>query len=785
MGKIKPSYKTLELEIEHLEKELHLANKAVEKELQLIREREGEKEILSRSTMDTMLEGCQVIGFDWRYLYINNSASIHNKRDKEELMGKRYMDMWPGIEQTHIFSLIKDCMENRNTHQLENKFEFPDKTIGWFDLSIQPVPEGVFILSIDITDKKLAEKELRDNQEKFKIVFESANVGKSITLMTGEINVNQAFCDMLGYTIQELKNKKWQELTPEEDIPKTNQKLEKLILGKEDSVRFIKRYIHKKGFIVWADISLVLHRDENQEPLFYISTIVNISEQKKIEEKLLKNKMLLEEMGRMAKVGGWEFDPVTGNGTWTDEVSRIHDLEPGVETNLQYGLSFYSGESLQKIENAIKHAIEKQEPYSLELELNTQKQKKWVRTMGTPIIENDKVVKIRGSFQDITERKLAEKALKQSEERLNQAQRIANIGDFTWNVNTGEVTWSESMYNILGYDKNDIIDFAKVNLEIHHPEDLELVTDWLNECVYSGNNILTPKEYRLFRKDKTMIYVRTMGVIDRKPEHPIIVFATVQDITERKLAELEIKKLNRELEQRVIERTKQLEKINKELKTFTYSVSHDLKAPLRGIDGYSRLLQETYSERLNEEAQLFIRNIREATIQMDQLIEDLLEYSRLERSSLCKVDIPVKSFILNLLKLFQTEIEQKDISFYLDFDEHIIHTDQNSLALALRNVIENSIKYTGRVKSPEIHIGLIEEKTTATLFIQDNGIGFNMEYHNKIFDIFHRLHRIEDYPGTGIGLALVAKAMDRIGGKVRAESEPGKGATFFLEIPEI
>ncbi|MHC1690087.1 MAG: PAS domain S-box protein [Bacteroidales bacterium] len=238
------------------------------------------------------------------------------------------------------------------------------------------------------------------------------------------------------------------------------------------------------------------------------------------------------------------------------------------------------------------------------------------------------------------------------------------------------------------------------------------------------------------------------------------------------------------LEQKIIERTSQLQSVNKELETFTYSVSHDLKAPLRGIDGYSKLLSDLYANELNDEAKNFISTIRKSTQLMSQLIDDLLQYSRLERSQMRNETVMIKSFIDAILKINEDEIISHRFSVITDIPEASITADYNGIQMALRNLIENAIKFTKTVPEPTIEIKQKESERCWTISVKDNGIGFDMKYSQRIFEIFQRLHRVEDYPGTGIGLAMVAKAMQRMNGRAWAESTPGLGATFYLEIPK-
>jgi len=255
------------------------------------------------------------------------------------------------------------------------------------------------------------------------------------------------------------------------------------------------------------------------------------------------------------------------------------------------------------------------------------------------------------------------------------------------------------------------------------------------------------------------------------------------DITERKRVETKFLKLNEELEERVRARTEQLDALNKQLEAFSYSVSHDLKAPLRGIDGYSRMLEEDYQDRLDDEGRKFLRNIRQGTAKMHELIEDLLNYSRMERRSLQCVSLDLSALAQAVLAERAEELQQSGILLRTEIPPLSVRADREGLAIVLRNLLENALKFSADADPPTIEIGAKAQGDTVILYVRDNGIGFDMKFHERIFEIFQRLQRSEDYPGTGIGLALVSKAMQRMGGRAWAESSPGEGATFFLEIP--
>ena len=271
------------------------------------------------------------------------------------------------------------------------------------------------------------------------------------------------------------------------------------------------------------------------------------------------------------------------------------------------------------------------------------------------------------------------------------------------------------------------------------------------------------------------------------PEHEEIILEVANQVAiafqQSRLYE-QIEQANIELEQRVAERTAQLEAKNHELETFTYTVSHDLKAPLRGIDGYSRLLLSDYMDLLGDEGRSFLQNIRIATDQMNQLIDDLLAYSRLEWLPFQSNMINVKQIVESLVAEHSADILVVGATVTVALPDILVSADSDGLIMALRNLLGNALKFSSQTEQPLISINGRETENSCILWVQDNGIGFDMKYHDRILQMFQRLHRIEQYGGTGIGLAIVNKSMERMGGRVWAESELGKGSTFYLEIPK-
>ncbi|WP_305042920.1 sensor histidine kinase [Geoalkalibacter sp.] len=256
------------------------------------------------------------------------------------------------------------------------------------------------------------------------------------------------------------------------------------------------------------------------------------------------------------------------------------------------------------------------------------------------------------------------------------------------------------------------------------------------------------------------------------------------DVTERLRAETQIRQWNETLERRVRERTAQLEAANRELEAFSYSVSHDLKAPLRGVEGYIHLLSEGYQNQLDEEGRQLLSNVRRGAAMMHALIDDLLTYSSLDRRAMRRVPLDLAPWLNEAASEFAREVEAKGGALRIHVQSLVVQVDPVALGVAVRNLLDNAFKFSRNALPPIIEVDARREAGRVILWVKDNGVGFDQRFHDRIFEIFQRLHRSEDCQGTGIGLALVKKVTRRMGGRVWAQSAPGTGATFYLELPE-
>lgn len=275
--------------------------------------------------------------------------------------------------------------------------------------------------------------------------------------------------------------------------------------------------------------------------------------------------------------------------------------------------------------------------------------------------------------------------------------------------------------------------------------------------------------------------------IQRQEQRLLTTLSGVNDemlVSNRELSksEMRYRSLSSELEQRVVERTRELQQAYRELENFSYAAAHDLKAPLRSVDGFGAMLAEEYGDRLDEKGRGYLQRMRRSALKMSELIDDLLAYARVERREFEWSAVFVPALIDKVVAEQKEELELGDVQLQVDVGALSVHADSDGLLMACRNLLQNSIKFSRQSRPPRVAIAVTERDGGVCISFTDNGIGFDMSYHERIFEMFQRLHRAEEIPGTGIGLAIVRKAVERMGGRVWAKSSPGSGATFYLQL---
>jgi PAS domain S-box-containing protein len=371
----------------------------------------------------------------------------------------------------------------------------------------------------------------------------------------------------------------------------------------------------------------------------------------------------------------------------------------------------------------------------------------------------------------------------------------------------GKKYWiNKGFANMFGYSKEELIGIDAGFLL--HPDELPRVMPFMDKRL-AGENIPAEYETIAIKKDGSQINVHVSAKLITF-DHKQAIQLIVRDVTQHKIEKAELLKHREHLEELVQERTKdlvesakammnltedvnesrrkleevntQLIKANKELESFSYSVSHDLKVPLRALDGFSKTLQEDYANNIDEEGQEYIHLIRDNAKIMKELIDDLLEFSRLGRKKLIKTRVNLHDMFLDVIEDVKRDNKNRLIEFEIQ-DLKTVYADKKLLKPVITNLISNAVKFTKIQEKAKVQIGCTLYPESTEFFVKDNGVGFNMKYADKLFNVFQRLHTVDEFEGTGIGLALIKRIIDFHGGTVHAEGEVDKGACFYFSIP--
>jgi PAS domain S-box-containing protein len=650
--------------------------------------------------------------------------------------------------------------------------------------SLEKKFETASVLPHDIIERKRAEEALRDTQMQLQGIFDST-VDAIITIDEDQkiIIFNPAAEQMYRCAASEVIGQTLDRFIPEFVRKEHREYLR--VYGQTNSTKRTMNTSSLELTCLRADgeafsSEVSISQIELGGRKLYTAIVRDITERKQAEELLTYEATILENVS----------DAIIA----TDLQFNILNMNPAAEALYGWQESEAIGRPAQEImqnqyapgqREGIIAAFQEHGKWQGEIEQVSREGKRFPALASIATIRDSfgKSVGIVGVNRDITERKQVEEALHHSEENLRKAQHFAHVGSWTWNVKTNQLDWSDEMYNLFGLDKQTFSGvLSDVIAQAIHPDDRAKV-DQANLAVIN-EGVPSPLEYRVVLSNGAVrfVWAEAGEMIRDEAGAPYLLSGIVQDITERKQAEAAIRQLNETLEERIIERTAQLEAANKELEAFSYSVSHDLRSPLRGIDGWSLALLEDYGGLLDEEGQAHIQRVRAETQRMGNLIDDILKLSRITRAEMNKEKVDI-STIAEAVVTRLRETKPKDRRVEFDIQKGLTALgDPKLLDVVLTNLLDNAFKFTGKKQEAYIEFGQTVIEGAPAFFVRDNGAGFDMTYAHKLFGAFQRMHRVAEFPGTGIGLATVQRIIHRHEGSIWASSEIGQGATFYFTL---
>ncbi|MCX6249143.1 MAG: PAS domain S-box protein [Bacteroidetes bacterium] len=633
--------------------------------------------------------------------------------------------------------------------------------------------------------------EISEAKEDLQLIFNTSPDAAIISgLEDGRIvNVNEGYTTISGYTREEMKGKS----TPEINIWKNiddRQKVVNLLKKQGFCENYEADFMLKNGVELTGLLSAKIINLQGVPHI--ISITRNITERKRAEEALKeserdKSELLekLNESQNISNVGSWEWNFQTDHLWCSDECYRILGVKPqDFVPNLEANSRFIHPDDLELCCKSIEHSLQTGEPLDINVRLVPgDEQMKHCHGIGKILYDDSgQPVRFVGTIKDITARKLTENALIQSEEKYRNIFETTLEGIYQSTPEGRYISANPAFARMLGYSSpNELLtSISDIGKQIYVDPGQRLKIRRL----LSDTGVVKNFETQLFRKDGSIIWVQINSKAIRDDKGELLLYqGGMIDITERKRAEKEITKLNETLEQRVLQRTSQLEESIKELEAFSYSVSHDLRAPLRHISGYVNLLTKQFNNSLQEKEQHYLDSIAGSANHMGELIDDLLQFSRSGRQEMVQTKLNMNDLFQEVLKTIKQDISGRTIEWIIVPLPYVLG-DVSLLRLVWMNLLSNAVKFTRVKKKARIETGYREESNEYLFFVRDNGAGFDMQYADKLFGVFQRLHSSHEFEGTGIGLANVHRIILKHGGRTWAEAKVDKGATFYFTLPK-
>lgn len=640
--------------------------------------------------------------------------------------------------------------------------------------------EADYLLGIseDITERKIIENERNESEKRYRLLFENNPVPMLIYERNSlkMIAVNEAFKKHYGFDDNTLSKMILTDLYPLEQ--------QKSIAELADSIQghyYAGEWKHVKADGTVIDIIATSHDIQFKDKYCRIAVINDITEIKKTENAIRES----EEKYRTLINSSIDGILILKNELIQFVNNVLIKLSGYTERELlgKPFINFISPKDRKMVmKNYEKRKYSEEVPLGYEINVLLKNGKELPVEINSNIFEyfgeKAEIVFLR----DITERIEAQKEILLKSQELSSIYNT--VGDVIFLIQVeGDNKYrfrsvNKAFSDVTGLDTS-MIEGKLVNEVIPEPSLSMVLQNYINSI--EKRSIVKWEETTQYPTGLKIGEVSVAPVFDFEGNCTHLV-GSVHDITERKIIEDKINKLNLELEERVIIRTQQLEESNKELEAFSYSVSHDLRAPLRAITGFSKLLKEDYYNLLDEEGKEYLIDIMNNSERMANLIDDLLKLSRLGRKILDKTEINMKDLFVSIFEEEKENTVNKNIIFSIS-ELPVIFGDYSLIKQVVINLISNAIKYTSKNPTPEIEVDFKHEGNEVIYFIKDNGIGFNMKYVHKLFGVFQRLHNIEEFEGTGVGLAIVQRIINKHNGRVWGESENDKGAVFYFSLP--
>jgi PAS domain S-box-containing protein len=750
-----------------------------------------ESEEKYRTLIETINIGIFISTLDGKFLQANSAvAQMAGYDNLDEFMQIPVSTLYAdGTDRERIINQLQSRGFVKNVEVLSLK---KDGTQYWISISAillkGSMGEPVSLLGsvTDITERRHSIEALQQSEQRFRTLLE--NSADALTLLNADGSIfyeGPTVNRLTGYSPSERLGRSSFDNVYPDDLPLVKSVLGGLLAVPDGSATIQFRSIRKDGSIWWAEGTAknLLHKASVQA---IVINYRDVTDRKRAEENLRESEERFRQIVEASPMGMHMYQ-LQGDHLVFVGANQAADHILGVDNSQFVGKTIeaaFPPLTATDVPEHYRRAASEGTPWEM---VQVDYDHDGIRGAFETHAFQTGPGRMAAMFLDITERKKAEEKLRNSETRFRILFEHAGVGVGLVDTQTGKYIRVNQKYcDIVGYTREEMEQLGFQS--ITHPDDLQNDLDNMKR-LKAGEISEFTLEKRYNRKDGKIVWVLLIvSPLFAPGEQPTSHITVVHDITDKKrteyalqYSEAEVRKLNAELERRVAERTVQLEAANKELEAFSYSVSHDLRTPLRAIDGFSRIILKEHASQLGGEVQELLQHVNAESKRMGQLIDALLGLARMSRTEMRNETVDLSSLAHQVVDSLHQSQPQRLAEFVIK-DGISAQGDARLLHIVLENLLGNAWKFTSKRKRAHIEFGEDKRENTMVYFVRDNGAGFDLAYADKLFGVFQRLHRSDEFEGTGIGLATVQRIIQRHGGRVWAEAEAGKGATFYFTL---
>lgn len=645
-----------------------------------------------------------------------------------------------------------------------------------------------FVFVLDISERKQAEQALRESEQRFRFMAEAMPQKVWTAQPNGEMNyMNNNWFEYTGLNWEALRDFQWLEIVHPDDRAETLRIWHEALETKKDS-QISHRLRRYDGDYRWHLSRGVPSWHQGGQLVLWVGTSTDIDDLKQTQASLVESEERFRSLADNVPVLIWLADGQGRNSYTNKACTDFTGSDPNNLERLEW-LAYIYPDDRENILHTLETSLKNREGYRYQCRIRRYDDEyRWMQVIGIPRFTSAGVLTgYVGSAVDITEQKEMNRVLEVGiHERTQQLQQsnnllssiIDNVPLMIFLKDAQELRYrlfNKAGKALLGLTEEQLI--GKSDHDFFPPDQVEFFIGKDRETLSGGKLVDIPEE-PLLTVSGELIYLHTrkVPILDEQGA-PAYLLGISEDITEMKKNQEEIQSLNRQLEEQI----RNLNAVNKELESFSYSVSHDLRAPLRTIDGFSQAILEDYGDRLDEDGKRYLSRVREGSQYMARLIDDMLNLSRLTRGELRKEEVDLSDIARTIVADLRSCEPDRQVQFLIQ-DNLRAEGDKRLLRAVLENLLGNAWKFTSHHPTALIEFGMTEQEGRPVYYVRDDGAGFDMAYADKLFGAFQRLHNTTEFSGTGVGLASVQRVIHRHGGDIWAHGEVEKGATFYFTL---